>query len=186
MSFTGCSTDCPACGLMTPIEDGTYEIANSTFRSFRALDVPDLLRFQAILAEAKGKPPVEVAEAAKDIDPAFGKVVQVLQALGGLPLLIALIGLYIQYAAYKDDNADQDAVLSELKASNANQELLIEGMRELIEAQSTPAPQPYSGQRPSTNRTPPSGVSGSDRAAKRRAWKQAKKASKDNSIKFRR
>lgn len=186
VTLSGNRESCPQCGEMADIQDGTYDFVGNAISSFRALDGLAIRRFQDVLkaAESDHAGKAKVISEAAALDPTFGKFVATLQALGGLPLLLAFIALWIQWMAYTEDTRDQEAVLGELRASNTHQEQLIEGMRELIEAQQKPASQPLLQPKPRTTHIQPSDVSGQDRAAKRRAWKLERKTSKDRSIKF--
>ena len=178
--------NCPRCNGRASVRDGRYDFVGGAVASVGPYEPDALIRFRALMeaAHAGGATADAVVAEAETLSPEFGKLVATVQALGGLPLLVALVAVWLQLSAMQSDNADQDAVLAELRESNAHQEEIIASLRELIETQGTAEPPPYSPQRQGTNHTRPIAASGPDRAARRRAWKQAKTASGGDSIKF--
>lgn len=183
--MAGNRTNCPSCGRFTSVPDGEYQLTDSVLTSFRVLTEANALRFQAVLAgadESATSKQMVVAEA-KALDPVFGKAVALLYAIGGIPLLATLIGVYLQWSAMQDDNTYQDAVLSELRASNSRQEQLLQEMRRIMSATDTSAPPPYSQQRPVTSHNQPTEAEGLNRASRRRALKAEVKSSKSKTIK---
>ena len=110
-------TNCPN-GHVFTIPDGDYDMVDSVVTAFRGATAAQIAELKAVaeLARAERISPAEAINQAANISAPFAGLMGRLQAVGGLPLLIAMIALLLQIMSANSDDAADAAQLAELKA----------------------------------------------------------------------
>jgi hypothetical protein len=132
----GNQESCPRCGALTAIEDGEYTFVNGVLSAFRAVNRESIERFREIIvaAEAGTISPEAAAAQAGQIHTHFAALVTQAFKLGIPALLIAIVALYLQWAANHDSAITSQQLVQELQAGRHVNEQILETLNRLDEA----------------------------------------------------
>lgn len=175
-----------ACGGVARTARGIYDFQEHGVSRFQASNPAELARFQTIAeALAAGAiTPKQAAEEAAQLNTRYAAWLKLFQDFGGLPLLIALIALWLQVADSRSDEEASAAILAELTQGRAVSEQQLEATREVLAELKTAREEAARSETRSNaprarSRTPsrPTAGTASNRHERRRAAKLAKKPS---------
>lgn len=116
LSLTGVQTNCPNGHIFT-IPDGEYDMVQSVITAFRGATAAQIADLKTVAENASKRRISEddAIDQAGSIRGQFAGLIALMQRLGGLPLLIALIALMLQIMTANSDDAADAAQLDELK-----------------------------------------------------------------------
>ena len=187
VTISGMSERCPRCGGRADLIAGKYDFAGTAVSSFKALDRSQLESLRDI-AQGATSGDLSAADAERQARAVNGVAADIFRTAmtWGVPgLLLALLSIWLSVAGDAADEARAERTEALFLQQLSAQAEIIEQLREINAGLAKPEPQSHSRKAPRTTQLQPNESSPLDRAAKRRAWKAAKKSSKDNSIKFR-
>jgi len=170
VKLRGNAVQCPRCGRMARVLDGTYNFVGESAKAFRGASYEQLEQLRAVAkAAAEGVINAhEAKERAEEIDGAFGSIIAFTIKWGVPSLLIAFLNLYIAWAALKSSDKSSDQMLAALNRIEVTMQQLYE--KESTSRRTTAESQTYSTQAlPSIHTPPPSRTpSGPNRKQRRR------------------
>lgn len=187
LTIKNMSETCPRCGGRAHVRDGVYDFTASVITSFRSLDRNGLITLRDLAQQVqKGRVQPEIAQMqARSAGPAADDVFRTAMAWGVPSLLVALITLWLQISGDAADADRADRMEALFREQLATQTQMVEALNRINGLPATPAPPTHSPQTPPSSQSKTSGCEGSDRASRRRAWKEAKKTSGAPPSKFR-
>lgn len=182
------SEPCLKCGGRAVWQSGRYDFVGDAITSFQALSREQILGLKDIASRAASGT-VSAASATQEaaaVNREAGELFRLAMQWGVPGLLFQLLAIWMQFAGDAADDARDGRTEALFRQQVAAQAEIIEQLVALNQSTATPEPRTYSPPAPHTSHKTPSEPSAEGRAGMRRAWKQEKKTSKDNSIKFRR
>jgi len=142
VTFKNVIAPCPRCRQPTQLTDGTYSFMGGALESFRLANLEQLERFRFVAeAAAAGElSPDEAQKQAAEVHAAFGRLIAFAREWGVLPLLVAVVSLYIAWAATQSSDRSEAAMIEGLKTANATNELVLKQLQQ-VTAEMSPSPQ---------------------------------------------
>lgn len=130
VTFKSSATNCPVCGWIVPIVDGTYEVIGGAVQAFTASTRETVAQFRDII-ESVQKGSITRSEAdtqVEQLSSALGKIWQVAnQNAGALSLLLAIIAIYLTISAgWSADETAAKLQASVEKQTQVEQQILSE------------------------------------------------------------
>lgn len=139
LTFANSSTNCPVCGRIVPIVDGTYEVVGGAVQAFTASTRETVAQFRDII-ESVQKGSITKSEAdtqVEQLSSAISKIWQMAnQNAGALSVLLAIITIYLTISAgWSADEAAAKLQAGVEEQTQVEQQILAE-----LQKQNAPAP----------------------------------------------
>ena len=170
-TISGGSETCPRCGGRAYFQSGTYDFIGDGLGVLRTASRDEIRKLRDVVsATTAGQ--LDFADAIRQSDEihrGFGPLLAAAMQYGLPGILIALIALYLQFAAMKDDERSSADMMGLLRHQAQTDELLLKEFQRLSELQSTSPPPAYLVPTPPTTQQRPSATSPPNRHERRAA-----------------
>jgi len=117
-------TPCKACDKSARLVDADYDLVGGVLAAFRDLSSDSLADLKRIAEQAAAGniTPQQAITSANVIHPGLGKAFEVSLKFGLPSLIVALLSLYIAWAAMRSSDRSSDQIVSELQAIHSTME----------------------------------------------------------------